>query len=185
MLYVRTLLTILLIAAVPGVPLAYAANRLTEWRHFRVVEEDKLYRSGQLSPEVLDRVIHDHQIRTVVCLRALSRDGDTVLENSEERWCAERGIRYVRFAPASWNSPEAKSNLEAFLKLVQDPSNGPTLIHCFAGLHRTGVYCAVFRMEVHGWTNEEAIAEMYAVGFFNDDPAALEFLRRYRARQSG
>ena len=101
------------------------------------------------------------------------------MENAEELWCADRGIRYVRFAPAVWDSPEGQANLCEFLNLVNDPAAGPVLIHCFAGLHRTGVYCAVFRMECHGWTNADAIAEMYAIGYFQDDPAALEFLRQY------
>jgi tyrosine-protein phosphatase SIW14 len=178
--YLRLSLALILTVSVPGVPVAYAALRLTEWRHFRVVEEGKLYRSGQLTPEVLDRVIHDHGIKTVVCLRALAREGDTSLENAEELWCEARGIRYVRFAPAGWDTPEATANLNAFLRLVDDPAQGPVLVHCFAGLHRTGVYCAVFRMGHQGWSNQEAIDEMYAVGFFNDDPKALEFLRRYK-----
>jgi tyrosine-protein phosphatase SIW14 len=182
LLYVRFVFCLLLAIAVPGVPVTYAALRLTEWRHFRVVDDGRLYRSGQLTPKVLDRAVHDHGIRTIVCLRALAREGDTRLENVEEIWCAERGIRYVRFAPAAWDSPEGEANLNAFLKLVHDPDAGPVLIHCFAGLHRTGVYCAIFRMELHGWTNAEAIAEMYAIGYFQDDPAALEFLRRYVPR---
>ena len=39
------------------------------------------------------------------------------------------------------------------------------LIHCFAGIHRTGVYCAVYRMDHDGWSNREAIAEMRALGY--------------------
>jgi tyrosine-protein phosphatase SIW14 len=181
-MYIRIIFAMSMAIAIPGVPIGYAAMRLTEWRHFRVVEDDRLYRSGQLTPDVLDTVVHDHGIRTVVCLRALARDGDTRLENAEELWCADRGIRYVRFAPAAWDSPEGHANLNVFLKLVDDPAAGPVLIHCFAGLHRTGVYCAVFRMESRGWSNAEAIAEMYAIGYFQDDPAALEFLRRYVPR---
>jgi hypothetical protein len=50
-------------------------------------------------------------------------------------------------------------------------------------LHRTGVYCAVYRMERQGWTNAEAITEMYAVGYFQEDPSALEFLRTYVPRR--
>jgi protein tyrosine/serine phosphatase len=176
---VRALGALLLALAIPGVPAAYASHRLTAWRHFRVVEEDRLYRSGQLTPAVLDRVIHDHGIKTIVCLRSLAREGDTTLENAEELWCADRGVRYVRLNPAAWDSATGRANLDAFLRAVDDEDEGPVLVHCFAGLHRTGVYCAVFRMERQGWTNVEAIAEMYAVGYFQEDPSALEFLRTY------
>jgi tyrosine-protein phosphatase SIW14 len=180
--FVRALAGLILALAIPGVPVAYASHRLTTWRHFRVVEEGRLYRSGQLAPAVLDRVIHDHGIKTIVCLRSLARDGDPVLENAEELRCVGRGIQYVRLNPAAWDSLAGLANLDAFLRAADDAENGPVLIHCFAGLHRTGVYCAVYRMERDGWTNAEAVAEMYAVGYFQEDPTALEFLRHYIPR---
>jgi protein tyrosine/serine phosphatase len=39
------------------------------------------------------------------------------------------------------------------------------LIHCKAGLHRTGVLSAVYRMEYQGWTRAQAYAELKAHGF--------------------
>jgi len=178
---VRALVGILLALAIPGVPAAYASHRLTTWRHFRVVDDGWLYRSGQLTPAVLNRVIRDHEIKTIVCLRSLAREGDTTPENAEELWCSNRGIRYVRLNPAAWDSPAGRANLDTFLRAVRD--DGPVLVHCFAGLHRTGVFCAVYRMERQGWSNAEAIAEMYAVGYFQEDPSALSFLRTYVPRQ--
>src|SRR4051812_43845500 len=50
---VRVLIGLVLAVAIPGVPVAYASHRLTSWRHFRIVEEGRLYRSGQLAPAVL------------------------------------------------------------------------------------------------------------------------------------
>jgi tyrosine-protein phosphatase SIW14 len=179
---VRLVLGLSIAAAVPGVPAAYASFHQTAWRHFHVVEDGRLYRSGQLSPAALQRVVHDYGIRTIVSLRCLARDGDARLENDEELWCAAHGVRYLRLAPAAWDSPAGRANLDAFLRTVDDPTAGPILVHCFAGLHRTGVYCAVFRMERQGWTNDEAIAEMYAAGRFHEDLAALAFLRRYTPR---
>lgn len=180
MTFVRLVAGWLLAVAIPGMPVAYASHRMTTWRHFRVVEEGRLCRSGQLAPHALDRVVREHGITTVVCLRALSRPGDAMPEDAEERWCAARGIRYLRFNPAPWGTPAARANLEAFLRTTDDASSGPILVHCFAGLHRTGVFCAVYRMERQGWSNADAIAEMYTVGYFQEDPTALEFLRSYR-----
>ncbi|MBO0696931.1 MAG: tyrosine-protein phosphatase [Zavarzinella sp.] len=176
---VRVVLGLLIAAAIPGVPAAYASYHQTAWRHFHVVDDGRLYRSGQLSPETLERVVREYGIRTVVSLRCLAREGDVRLENAEELWCADHGIRYVRFNPATWDSPPCRAHLETFLRAVDDPAACPVLVHCFAGLHRTGVYCAVFRMERQGWTNADAIAEMYAAGRFHEDLAALDFLRRY------
>lgn len=181
---VRRFVGLLVVLAIPSVPVAYASYRSTTWRHFHVVEEGKLYRGGQLAPAVLDRVIHEHGIRTVVCLRALARDSADTPEDAEEKWCAARGIRYIRLNPAAWDSPAHRANLDNFLRLV-DAADRPVLVHCFAGLHRTGVYCAVYRMERHGWSNAEAIAEMYAAGYFQEDPSALAFLQAYTPQNAG
>jgi protein-tyrosine phosphatase len=48
---------------------------------------------------------------------------------------------------------------------MDDPANYPVLIHCKAGLHRTGCLVAVYRMEYEGWSPTEAIAEMKDLGF--------------------
>ena len=176
---VRPIMALLVAAAIPGIPTAYACHRLIAWRHFHVVEDGHLYRSGQLTPAVLEEVIHDHGIKTVICLRNLAREGDTELKDAEEHWCAKRDINYVRLTPAAWDSVTGRQNLDRFLEIVDDPARGPALIHCFAGLHRTGVYCAVYRMERQGWTNDEAIEEMYEIGYFQKDPSALAFLRGY------
>ena len=48
---------------------------------------------------------------------------------------------------------------------MDDPANHPVLLHCRAGLHRTGVLAAVYRMEYQGWTPAQAIDELKAYGF--------------------
>ena len=39
------------------------------------------------------------------------------------------------------------------------------LVHCFAGLHRTGAYCAAYRMGFNGWSQQQAILEMKHLGY--------------------
>jgi protein tyrosine phosphatase len=51
------------------------------------------------------------------------------------------------------------------LKLLDDPETYPVLLHCHAGLHRTGVMVAIYRMEYEGRSPAEAIQEMKANGF--------------------
>lgn len=179
----RGVSAVLVAFAIAAIPTAYASHRLTTWRHFRVVREGRLYRSGQLSRDALQEVIREHGIKTVICLRSLSREGDPHLKNDEELWCRDWNVRYIRLNPVEWDSRGIRDHLDEFLKWIDDPASGAILIHCFAGLHRTGVYCAVFRMERDGWSNDEAIAEMHAIGYFQEDPAALQFLREYVPRK--
>ena len=53
-------------ALVAATPLVYSSHRTSYSRNFRVVEEGVLYRSGQLTPAGLDRVIRERGIKTVV-----------------------------------------------------------------------------------------------------------------------
>ena len=179
----RVLGGLLIAVALPGVPGAYLVRRNTAWRNYRVVEPGKLYRSGQLAPGPLDTVLREQGVRTVVSLRTLARPGDLVKEDAEERVCRARGIRYVRSirpgGSRARTTVPAQANVDAFLAVVRDPSAGPILVHCFAGLHRTGIFCALYRISCDGWSADEAISEMYAIGYSQPDPAALAYLRAY------
>jgi protein tyrosine/serine phosphatase len=68
-----------------------------------------------------------------------------------------------------------------FREIMADPDNFPVLIHCFAGIHRSGAYCAIYRMEHDHWTNAQAIAELKAHGYDNldDEWDILGYLEQY------
>ncbi len=59
-------------------------------RNFGVVEEGVLYRSGQLTPAGLDRVLSEHLCRTVVSLRP-PRDAESNAAGWEEEVCRSHG----------------------------------------------------------------------------------------------
>src|SRR5439155_25412452 len=83
--------------------------------------------------------------------------------------CRQLGVRYVFLGPdlvsrkrVPYDRPPA---IDRFLALMDDPETYPVLLHCRAGLHRTGVMVAVYRMEYQGWSHEQAYEEMKANGF--------------------
>ena len=86
---------------VAAAPLVYSSHRTSYSRNFRVVEDGVLYRSGQLSPAGLDRVIRERGIRTVVSLRAPGRS-----DSWEESFCAVRNVKHVRIEPRVWQPDE-------------------------------------------------------------------------------
>src|SRR5947207_10755414 len=103
-------------------------------------------------------------------------------------------ILHVRISPRAWESPTGgpapvEEGVRRFLEVMADRRNYPVLIHCFAGVHRTGAYCAVYRMEFEGWGNEEAIAELKDLGYahLEEEWDILNYLERYqpRLRQRG
>jgi len=65
------------------------------------------------------------------------------------------------------------------LSAMTDPANQPVFVHCSRGTDRTGVVMAVYRMEVDGWSEAEAEAEMEAFGFHEIWSQLKEFVRRY------
>jgi len=161
----------LFVLACVAAPVGVAVSEQRQYKNFHVVHPGVLYRSGQLTTGALARIVHDERIRTVVSLR----EGLDARDVAEERFCAREEIRFVRLPPVmrGWEGESGDSdnddNVRAFLEVMRDPANHPVLVHCFAGIHRTGAYCAVFRMEFEGWDNERAIAEIKAMGYDNFD----------------
>jgi tyrosine-protein phosphatase SIW14 len=178
-------------AMVVAAPLVYSSHYNYKLRNLRVVEDGVLYRSGQLTPAGLERVCHDYGIKTVVTLRASKRNpADTPQDAWEETFCAARGLNHVRIVPRVWGADEtgeipAEQGVQEFLAVMEKKENLPVLVHCFAGIHRTGTMCAIFRMEYHGWTAERAMEEMELYGFSPEDmhQHIAVYLREYQPRR--
>jgi protein tyrosine/serine phosphatase len=181
-----TFIGVVIVLALIAGPVIYAYRSQLEMRNFRVVRDGVLYRSGQLSLPALKRVIHDRGIRTVITLRDSYEEGQPPPDLAEEEYCRREGLLHVRISPREWYGADSiapvDDGLRTFLRVMSDSNNYPVLVHCFAGIHRTGGYCAVFRMEFDGWSNQQAIDEVIANGYYNihDDWDILEYLEHYR-----
>jgi tyrosine-protein phosphatase SIW14 len=178
--------SVLILALLVGGPLAYSSYRHARLRHFHVVEEGVLYRSGQLTLAGLKQLIRDYGIKTVITLRDAYRPDQAAPDHEEEKYCKDQELGYYRISPKPWRAEDgsvpAAEGVKQFLDVMRDPANYPVLIHCFAGIHRTGAHCAAYRMEFHHWSNERAIAEVIAHGYANlgDEMDLLSFLESYR-----
>jgi tyrosine-protein phosphatase SIW14 len=170
------------------VPYLYYEHQQAEYRNFRVVTPGHFYRSGQLTPTGFARTVNEYVINTVITLR--ERD-DAKEEDAASRWeedyCSKNAIKYVRIPARRWwlndGPTPARKSVERFLEVLRDPEHypPPILLHCFAGEHRTGAYCAIYRIEFEGWPNEEALAEMKRCGYVNLDREwdVRSFIRLY------
>jgi tyrosine-protein phosphatase SIW14 len=171
-------------ALMVGAPWWYQANHEKHYRNFHVVSAGKLYRSGQLDLEGLQQVVHRYGIKTIVCLR----DADSALSQNEESWARAHALNFVRIPQRPWRGLDAtvpaEQGLSGFRAVMNEPAHYPVLVHCFAGVHRTGAYCAVYRMDYDGWSNRAALAEMRLMGYqtLGDDRDILGYLASYRPR---
>jgi len=75
------------------------------------------------------------------------------------------GMRYVNIPMIAKKYPES-SQVEQFLKLVDDPSTGKFFVHCAGGRHRTGVMGAVYRFNHYNWNYDQVYAEMKKYDFY-------------------
>lgn len=186
---VRWFFAVLIAALLVGGPVGYASYRKAHLRNFRVVSHGVLYRSGQLSLDGLKRVINDYDIRTVITLRDAAVPGEPALDAAEEEYCQQRGIHFFRIPPRNWwagdGSVPAEPGVRQFLAIMDESSHYPVLVHCFRGVHRSGAYSAIFRIEYERWSNAAALAEMQALGYSNLDEEwdILGYLERYQPRR--
>lgn len=152
-----------------AVPLLVAQWQLKSQKHFRVVRDGVFYRSGQMDVTGLKNVVLQHGIRTVITLRDSETPGAPPPDAAEEAWCRKEEIQYVRLTPKAWEAPNAEppvvSNIQIYLDVLDRPESYPILVHCNAGIHRTGAYTALYRIEKEGWPLERAMNEMRALGY--------------------
>lgn len=113
---------------------------------------ETLYRGAQPTEEGL-KELQRMGVKTVINLRSFHSDRDIVPE----------GLRYVSIPMKAWHIEN--EDLSQFLRLVQDSGQVPVFVHCQHGADRTGVVCAVYRMAIQEWTEEEAIKEMTEGGY--------------------
>ena len=117
---------------------------------------DNYFRGSQPTHSQLE-ALKAMGVKTIIDLRK-----DFVPE--ERRWTKELGLNYFNL-PLKPSEPATSEQTEYFLRLVNDPANGPVYVHCKGGRHRTGALTAVYRISHDGWTAEQAFDEMKKYDF--------------------
>lgn len=84
---------------------------------------------------------------------------------SEKRSVEALGMRYINIPMSDTVYPKA-AQIDAFLKLTDNPATGKFFVHCAGGRHRTGVMGAVYRFNHDHWSYDQAYAEMRAYDFY-------------------
>ena len=118
------------------------------------------YRGGQ--PQGKDyEELASLGIKTIVNLT--SDDADP----GEPAMAARAGLRYAAIPMTTHREP-SPTQIDQFLRIVNDPASQPVYVHCVGGRHRTGVMTAAYRMTHDGWTPDRAFAEMKQYKFGAD-----------------
>jgi hypothetical protein len=171
----RWLMTLTVAALVMVVPYLAYRWEYTHAKRLREVTPEVFYRSGEMTADGFTEAVQRYHFRTIINLQDEYPDpnlswgyfGGGRIRESE--LCRRLGVRYVFLPPDLIPPCEVPEHrpvaIDRFLELLDDPATYPVLIHCRAGLHRTGVMTAVYRMEYQAWTPRQAIEELKANGF--------------------
>jgi protein tyrosine phosphatase (PTP) superfamily phosphohydrolase (DUF442 family) len=149
------------------------AERVLDVRGISYVAEvgKGLYRGGAPDTEGVTW-LKKRGIRTVINLRHYHG----VREGAKVR---AAGMRYETIPLESSDAPETQE-IELFMSLVTDASLHPIYVHCKHGVDRTGAMMAVYRMEMEGWSNADALAEMDHFGAHKIWHDLRTFVKTYR-----
>ncbi|MBX3470556.1 MAG: tyrosine-protein phosphatase [Planctomycetes bacterium] len=170
---VRPFLLLLLVVGAPGCGVTQVVDKAHDGTPI-------LIRAPQPDEGDIKSLSTRYGVQTVVNLRG-EQHGERWFE--EERRAVERiGARWVQLRTSGKSEPPPES-VEQFFALVEDPANWPIVLHCQGGIHRTGLWAALYRIQYQGWSPERAIAEMEDLYFdwsITDREALKRWLRRYR-----
>jgi len=122
------------------------------WTNLSKVDEG-VYRSAQLTPWKLKKLIKKYNLKTVINLRGNNKN---YLYQKEREICEKMGVEYYTISLLS-RSPHKirKEELEKLIFLLQNAKK-PLLFHCKAGADRSG-FTAVLYHILNGKDKFEAI----------------------------
>lgn len=141
-------------------------------RHFGVVEEGRIYRSGQISSSLIKETIAKHKIAMIISLSADStNNADKV---AEKQTAAELGIERLVFPLGGSGTGDVNSYANAIAAICRaKKEQKPVLIHCDAGVQRTGGVLAAYQLLVEKKDVASVVEEMRRYGWNPKDNTVL------------
>lgn len=166
------------IPIVAGTTIVVVAVGIAAWyqsslwpKRFAVVDEGRLYRSGEVTTDQLKRLHDTYGIERVICLL----NAEAPITQQEREAVEKLGLQWENISLTGDGASDA-ARRDALRALLLDPDAPPTLVHCAAGVNRTGLAVGMYRIHHDGWTYEQVYEEMLRFDF--DDLPKHENLRQ-------
>lgn len=172
------LLAFICLFAITGVVSTFIYGRHYIYpKRFAEVEPGRLYRSGLMETWPMERMFDLYHFKTILTL--LVDEPDNRPQAKERTMADQKGIKILRI-PMPGNGLAAFDDLDRAADIMADASRYPILIHCAAGVQRTGAVYAAYRMKHCGWDFDRAIQEGERYGCSLADHSELvAHLRNY------
>jgi protein tyrosine/serine phosphatase len=160
----QPLLTAVMILCVAGIVCAWEGvvkDRVFP-KNFGVVEAGQIYRSGQIAPSLIKKVLLNYNIKVIISLA-----GDSSEE--EKQAAKEIGVERLIFSMRGNGTGSVADYAGAVAAIYRaQQENKPVLVHCAAGTHRTGGVIASYRLIVQKKDVDFVRNEMIHYGFKPD-----------------
>ena len=123
---------------------------------YSVMVPGVLIRSGQPLIEEY-QWLKEQGLKSVIDLRVDNEYGQVALDTKIPGF-NELGLKFFNI-PMADGKDLSEEQAIYFLKLIQDPTIQPALIHCRSGVGRTSLMAALYRYSIQGWAMTKAIEE--------------------------
>ncbi len=129
-------------------------------KNFGVVEQGRVYRSGQLTPSAMRGVVEREHIKTVIDLGSYwdgARLVDEAGNRRNQRVAEALGVTRYEMPLVGDGTGNANWYIHA-VRVMSDPARQPVLVHCGAGSERTSVASILYEQLKNGTPdNAEAV----------------------------
>tara|TARA_B100000925_G_scaffold32034_1_gene21242 strand:- start:106 stop:645 length:540 start_codon:yes stop_codon:yes gene_type:complete len=147
-----------------------------------------LIRSPQPDAEDLAELRNQYGLSTVINLRGadIIEDPSIGWHVEEKMFCSQNNITYLYMDLNDGTLPPSEDDIALYLHIMNQEMFHPVLIHCQAGIHRTGFFAALYRIQFNGWSADRAIKEMESHWYnfsISDRSAIKKYLRNYKRRE--
>lgn len=143
------------ILAIALVITAYKIYDVNMNYRIREVTENKVYSSGVIPPEKLEKKLSELGIKTVIDLR-IDSNLDPLNPSSESKITAEKNavdkIKDVHYVNIPSGQIPSEKNIKDFLTIMDNQNTYPVLIHCHHGVGRAILYSAIYRIECENYS---------------------------------
>ena len=120
------------------------------WSNFHKVDKG-VYRSAQMLPWRLKKIIKKYKIKTIINLRG----SNNYLYKKEKEICEKLNVEYIELPISSRTLPEIEE-MQKLKEILFSENKKPILFHCKAGADRSG-FVAVFYRILKGENPKEAV----------------------------
>lgn len=136
------------------------------YKNLRTVVPGKIYRSAAPDSHLtMAMLVHGLNLKTVLDLRLDENRTAYGYDPREHDWCDALGVHHSP-VPMHDDKPILESEFNNALNTIA-VLEGPILVHCEGGRHRTGAVIAAYRVLVEGWTRDRAWKEAEDCGYYD------------------